>query len=584
MVSSSKRKAPDGFDALNSGRSRKKAAKRSIIDDENPALKSVDPPLRRTSFAPHAGSQDRTLSLWPPVRAVGDIRRTRAYVANQKYFLTSLFNEIENSRPTDNVLKLDSSNESGSTSGDSGASEAVDVQMTEMEDVPDEQTAEATTASTEHLEPSETTETSSACVSDGYGWVDLHQDIPACVMPPSPSPAKVHFGLEQGIFAADDLTTVDIKDEFAEDGIEPEGQPPKRSVWIPIASTDPGPPLKGIKNEELLRIPTRHRHYDKEKVFEFVKFSPGLFNWENAEHIEALRAWRRQIYLRAGCNKLKQVIPFTNEETGWLELYHYRVLTRLRNTIDKLRLPVTSEVVHDFNRYFVGRVMISREGQTLPPREPRVANSISSFQTRQTGTIYGVRKLSKDLLVNRQGKKVYRPKITTEDLEKFLAQRSRIQDKNDEMTWAQLNIELLPEEKTDAALHDKEAEFCTCFRCREDPESMVIPGESGKRVSRKKLVRWPGSVRPTSRKTTSEPSREPAGQQVIDCQSPTAEVSSRGTPEKLERDTSAIDWSEEQLRRLAQLIPTRAFRSFVERYQKGTPSPEDLLEALNGVP
>jgi hypothetical protein len=195
-----------------------------------------------------------------------------------------------------------------------------------------------------------------------------------------------------------------------DDELEPYHGPDGKGILIPI---EPRKLAKaGTKDMTMLAMLTKHSKTQELKELHFQNIVYAHIDWKNKTHITKINAWRNQIYGRANLG-VKDVTLWNVDEEAWIEMYHVLLLKYAKK--HPLRMHPSKEVWTNFNKFFLGKVLVDKDGNDLPPRIERPLASFTSKVTRLCGKM----KEQLDVLSKGSLGNDYTPIITQEMIDEY---------------------------------------------------------------------------------------------------------------------------------------------------------------------
>jgi hypothetical protein len=167
----------------------------------------------------------------------------------------------------------------------------------------------------------------------------------------------------------------------------------------------------GQKDETMLRMLCRDSKTGEERELHFRNLSHSQIDWNDAEHIAKINAWRNQIYGRAGM-KAKDVTMWLPDEEAWFELYYHLSIAASRSC--GMLIPKSKDVLASFNETFV-EVVTANEGENVQAPGNRLPNAFASKLNRMC---LGLKARLVASVYNKSGD-TFVPKITIVMLEDY---------------------------------------------------------------------------------------------------------------------------------------------------------------------
>ena len=190
--------------------------------------------------------------------------------------------------------------------------------------------------------------------------------------------------MDENLIPTEETQRVDDDDVGSEldDNFEPYHGEDGKGILIPVEARKLA--KAGTKDTSMLAMLTKHSKTNELKELHFQNIVYAHINWNDKKHITKINAWRNQIYGRAKLG-IKEVTLWNVDEEAWIEMYHVLLLKYAKKY--PLRMHHAKEVWTNFNNFFLGKVLIDKDGNNMPPREQRALPSFTSKVTRLCGKI-----------------------------------------------------------------------------------------------------------------------------------------------------------------------------------------------------
>ncbi|KAH6881332.1 hypothetical protein BKA58DRAFT_349406 [Alternaria rosae] len=118
-----------------------------------------------------------------------------------------------------------------------------------------------------------------------------------------------------------------------------------------------------------LKFHHRHDNDQKNRSFTYDRRPEADIDWDLKEHVADINKWRNQIFVQSMKFPPKVThTPWAPFETGYLELFHEKLLEAATGKTDAFVAPHNEIIFKAFNEYFEGRTDIRDKNDKLTPK------------------------------------------------------------------------------------------------------------------------------------------------------------------------------------------------------------------------
>ncbi|KAI4944077.1 hypothetical protein J4E91_008932 [Alternaria rosae] len=175
-----------------------------------------------------------------------------------------------------------------------------------------------------------------------------------------------------------------------------------------------------------LKFHHRHDNDQKNRSFTYDRRPEADIDWDLKEHVADINKWRNQIFVQSMKFPPKVThTPWAPFETGYLELFHEKLLEAATGKTDTFVAPHNDIIFKAFNEYFEGRTDIRDKNDKVMEKAlgTRPPNGLNSYLNRANTNIRALRDRMTELtpkLKKSKADDVWMPTITDDEIEQYI--------------------------------------------------------------------------------------------------------------------------------------------------------------------